>query len=756
MGTIGQAPALALALAFALWGVVLPVAAAQRQALLIGVADYDEQSGVPDLEGPVNDVLLLRDTLRRIWGNDVPIQLLATTSPQKAGQSVGQPTRAGILGALNGIAAGAGPGDAVLIYLSGHGAQIPVGPGQMGSNEEDGLNEIFLPSDVALHPDGDGMIITNHILDDEFGMAIEAIMAKGATVWFIADSCHSGTLNRNGSDGTAARYVDLAALAAGKVRDGNPPRALNSLNLSPADSAFDVPNRLAGAGRFVGFFASHPGQKAVERAFDTGLGTQAGFRVHGVFTKALVETLNSQGGDSFGDLAQGVRRDLWGWGAGLPDPLFVGDLAVPSMVSQQGVARYALGYDAKTGVIVKAGSLAGLQPGAILQMRDPMARDRGILADLILRDVGLDQSTAELVPASDGGSDLIDAAIRAEGLAPEDYRDRWLADRIGQFDAVQVVPGAGAVLRIALPLPGSGDQSTQVAGRIDGALGLLAAMIPLKIVPSTADADIRLVIRGTGLEIVAGRGASPETDDEPYALPLASFSADDLVGALKQIAKAERILAIARALSARKVSSEMSVALAVDRATPDERAEINCQADARGRPHAFEMQATGPGAPIPKIGHCDAVRIDVRNGGTVALDVSPLYLDPQGRVFYLRGYTDGNWFGLRVPPGESRSVTYVEDLRGDGQSAVPTGAVFLVFLATEADPESLFATDFRHLEGDLPQASVSRGGLIQGAGLLDALRLAGAAPKTRGKAPDVGSQALPRAAIIAVNTGLAR
>jgi hypothetical protein len=424
------------------------------------------------------------------------------------------------------------------------------------------------------------------------------------------------------------------------------------------------------------------------------------------------------------------------------------------MVAQQGVTSFGLDYDAKTGVIVKAGSLAGLQPGAVLQMRDAYARDVGILADLILRDVGLDRSFAEIVRVPDGGSDLIDAAIRAEGLRPEDYRERWLADRIGQFKAVQIVPGANGVLRIALPTGVFVDQSSQAVGRINDALVLLAPTIPLKVVPSTADADIRLVIRGTRLEIVAGRGANPEANDRSYSLPLASFSVGDLAGALKQIAKATRILSIAKALSAQKASSEMSVTLAVDRATPTESSEFDCPDGTKRALPVFQMLATGPDAPIPRIGQCDAVRIDIRNGGAVALDVSPFYLDPQGRVFYLRGYTDGNWFGLRVPPGESRSVNYVEDLRGEGQGAVPAGAVFLVFLAIEADPDSLFAKDFRHLEGDLPQVSVSRGGFAQGASILETLRPAGAAIGTRGKAPAVVLQAIPRAAIIALKTGL--
>ena len=748
MGPIRAAAVLVLVLVLATGGMAAQAWAARRQALLIGVADYDEQSGLPDLEGPVNDVLLLRDTLRRIWGDAVPIRLMATTSAQRAGQSVGQPTRAGILRALAAIAAESGPGDEILIYLSGHGAQIPVGPDETGSGEEDGLNEIFLPSDVALRRDEDGVTIVNHILDDEFGMAIGAIMRKGAAVWFVADSCHSGTLNRDGPEGMAARYVDLAALARGRLRDGNPPRVRPVSSVSPIESGYDVPGDPLGKGRFVGFFAAHPSRKAIEMVFETGTGT----RVHGVFTKSLVEALNTPGGDSFGDLARDIRRDLWGWGAGLPDPLFVGDLAAPSMVARQGVTRFGLGYISENVVIVKAGSLAGLQTGAVLQMRDPAARDAGILADLIVRDVALDQSTADLVGAPDGGIDRIDAAIRAEGLSPDAYRERWLADRIGQFEAIQIVPGAGAGLRLVLPPPGTAGGSPQVARRIDDALRLLAPLSPLKIVPDPADADIRLAIRGTRLEIVAARGIGPESGVAPYALPLASFSAEDLAGALGQIAKAARILSIAKALSAQKPSSELSVTLAVGRASVAQRAEADCRADANWGQPVFETLATGPGAPIPMIGHCDAVRIDVRNDSAAALDVSPLYLDPQGRVFYLRGYADGDWLGLRVGPGESRSVNYVEDLRGDARHEVPTGAVFLVILATEADPDALFATDFRHLEGDLPNLSAVRGGLVQGAGLLDGLRSADA--ETRGKKTVAGGQAVARAAIVALKTGL--
>ena len=84
------------------------------------------------------------------------------------------------------------PDDFVYLHFSGHGSQAPA---LNDETELDGLDELFLPVDIGPWNDTVGAV-ENALLDDEIGEMIGAIRAKGATVWAVFDSCHSGTATR--------------------------------------------------------------------------------------------------------------------------------------------------------------------------------------------------------------------------------------------------------------------------------------------------------------------------------------------------------------------------------------------------------------------------------------------------------------------------------------------------------------------------------------------------------------------------------
>ena len=98
------------------------------------------------------------------------------------------------------------------------------------------------------------------------------------------------------------------------------------------------------------------------------------------------------------------------------------------------------------------------------------------------------------------------------------------------------------------------------------------------------------------------------------------------------------------------------------------------------------------------------------------------------------------------------NVTGIEDLLGDGAENPPTGSVYLVMLAVEADEETPFATDFRHLEGDLPNFDQTRG--ISGGtrGLLDGMLGTGVSG-SRGAPPGELVALSAGGAVIKLNTG---
>ena len=89
-----------------------------------------------------------------------------------------------------------------MIFLSGHGSQQPDQP---PLDEDDGLDETFLPADIG-DWDGTKMTVANAIIDDELRTWLDAICRKGARVWLIADTCCSGTLIRGRGHAIRAGY----------------------------------------------------------------------------------------------------------------------------------------------------------------------------------------------------------------------------------------------------------------------------------------------------------------------------------------------------------------------------------------------------------------------------------------------------------------------------------------------------------------------------------------------------------------------
>ena len=147
-----------------------PVHAASR-ALLMGVNQY---TAVPPLRGSVNDVEFLREVLTSRFGFQA--KDVETLIDQQA-------TRAGILSALDRLAARSEEGDLVYIHFSGHGSQIK----DQNGDEEDGMDETIVPQDGRTPGVAD-------ITDDEIGEKLKKIRAKSVIV--VLDSCHSGTATR--------------------------------------------------------------------------------------------------------------------------------------------------------------------------------------------------------------------------------------------------------------------------------------------------------------------------------------------------------------------------------------------------------------------------------------------------------------------------------------------------------------------------------------------------------------------------------
>jgi len=236
----------------------LPAVAADR-ALLVGVSVYPNLPG-KSLEGPANDVKLMQRTLSGLGLADEQMTLLS-----EAGG--GLPTRANILRGLARLASDSRPGDWVLVYFSGHGAQVPqrpAGPGEWV--EGDGLDEVFLPRDTQAW-DPARHEVRGALRDKELGAALRRIQARGANVWVVFDTCHAADMLRGPGAAAGWRFLGPQALQIPLslwIERWRTSLRRQSLGLrSPATQSGAATGRIT-PGRYVGFFSSQEGEGTLE------------------------------------------------------------------------------------------------------------------------------------------------------------------------------------------------------------------------------------------------------------------------------------------------------------------------------------------------------------------------------------------------------------------------------------------------------------------------------------------------------------
>ncbi|MGL4235386.1 caspase family protein [Tabrizicola sp.] len=238
-----------------------PAARAEVRAVLVGVGDYLTLDA--DLKGPANDVRLMAETLA-VRGVVAGGMTVLTTDPTGVpeGAAVGEPTKAGILAALDAAAAASGEGDTVVFYFSGHGAQAP----DMSGDEGGGYDELLLPADAAGWKGAIGAV-ENAILDDELQVWAQGMLDRGVKVVGLIDACHSATGFRAVAGQGVARVIDEAALG---IPDDVVPVA--------GDPVAPL------SGEFVFLYSSQSDQRSFEYPMADGTW-------HGEFTLRLAQTL---------------------------------------------------------------------------------------------------------------------------------------------------------------------------------------------------------------------------------------------------------------------------------------------------------------------------------------------------------------------------------------------------------------------------------------------------------------------------------
>lgn len=140
------------------------------RAVLIGI---NYPGSRHPLRGCINDVMAIKEVLTTQFGFNNPNEIRVLLDAQA--------TTANIISHLEWLVAGATPGDVLFFHYSGHGSQIPAGPGS--GYEPDGLDEILCPIDLNWRD--------RVVVDNDLRRIFDRVPA-GVSLTVLLDCCNSG------------------------------------------------------------------------------------------------------------------------------------------------------------------------------------------------------------------------------------------------------------------------------------------------------------------------------------------------------------------------------------------------------------------------------------------------------------------------------------------------------------------------------------------------------------------------------------
>jgi hypothetical protein len=144
------------------------------RALIIGIDAY---RNVRPLKGAVADARDIESALRKMGTKDITMLVDA------------QADRDSILREIGKLVERTRRNDLIVLTIAGHGAQEPE---RIKGSEPDGMENVFLLPGFEATAAGS----QQRILGEEFNHLIKQFEARGASVLFVADTCHGGGMVR--------------------------------------------------------------------------------------------------------------------------------------------------------------------------------------------------------------------------------------------------------------------------------------------------------------------------------------------------------------------------------------------------------------------------------------------------------------------------------------------------------------------------------------------------------------------------------
>ncbi len=382
-----------LVLALALVCVEAQLCSAKNLGLLVGISNY-QSPNIRTLQAPPNDLRIMWDALRKrgFAKQDLTVLADAFAAGADAPETMGVPTAANILRALDDLAARVQPGDLVVFYFSGHGTKInqPRARDPSTHVETDGKDEVLLAIDAGTY-DYIKRVLPGGIVDDVLKKKFDALRSR-AFVWVILDACHSGGMTRAaGQNETIIEHFVDGRLLSAPVDDASPQKKEVDPSLQDfarTDNEWVPKSR---GGKLVAFMASNTDQFAIERPIPEQQG-----KPFSVFTYNLVRALERRVHGTYAQLAESVALARLAGTSTLPTPVFEGDLNQPLF---QGQAQRPLLWPARIEMPdghlnVDAGQLQGVRKGTILAL----ISEAKVVGFAEVTKAGLSQSLAMIDP----------------------------------------------------------------------------------------------------------------------------------------------------------------------------------------------------------------------------------------------------------------------------------------------------------------------------------------------------------------------